>query len=112
MALTTGMNEVTSGERASDTFRFEGGQIGYMVSGATSTGTPDWDLQILLPDGVTWHRVHANSKQVDSAKAYDTLTVPAGTYRLHCDTTTTTHFADVELFWCYVPQTMRDAALY
>ena len=111
MALKMGFQEVTSGVRASETFVFQGGGIGYLVVGATSTGTPDWDLQIQLPDD-SWERVHANSKQVDSAKQYDTLVVPAGTYRLHCDTTTTTHFADVELFWCYVPQTMRDAALY
>ena len=110
MALTTGINEVTSGTRASKEFVFQGGGIGYMVTDAPNT-TPDWDLQVELPDG-TWVRVNANGKQVDSAKPYDTLVVPAGTYRLHCDSTVAGNFTPVSLFWCYVPQSMRDAALY
>ena len=112
MAFKTGFQEVTSGVRASETFAFQGGGIGYMVVGATSTGTPDWDLEILLPDGTTWQRVHANSGQIDSAKPYGTLTVPSGTYRLHCDTTTVAHYEDVQLFWAYVPRTMQDATLF
>ena len=104
MALTTSINEVTSGTRASKEFKFRGGAMGYMVTDAPNT-TPDWDLQVELPDG-TWVRVNANGKP------YDTLTVPAGTYRLHCDSTVAGNYTPVSLFWCYVPQSMRDAALY
>ena len=110
MALVSGFQEVTSGERASEEFDFRGGGIGYAVTDAPNA-TPDWDLQIKLPDD-TWARVHPNSKQIDSAKSYDTLVVPAGTYRLHCDNATASNYTPVSLFWCYVPQSMRDAALY
>ena len=110
MALTSGFQDVTSGERASLPFRFEGGGIGYLVTDAPNT-TPDWDLQIQLPDD-SWERVNANSKQIDSAKQYETLIVPAGTYRLHCDNATVGNYSGVSLFWSYVPQTMRDAAIF
>ena len=49
MALTTGINEVTSGTRASKEFDFRGGGIGYMVIDVPNT-TPDWDLQLQMPD--------------------------------------------------------------
>ena len=71
MALVTGLQEVTSSERATQTFSFQGGGIGYMVTGAPNTA-PYWDLEIQLPDD-TWIRVHAASKQVDSAKPFDML---------------------------------------
>ena len=110
MALTTGIQEVTSAERSSLEWDFQGGQIGYMVNDTPGT-TPNWDLQINLP-GDTWQRVHANGKQIDQAKRYDTLSVPAGRYRLHCDTATPAQYTGVSLFWAYVPASMRDAALY
>ena len=110
MAVVSGLQEVTSGERASDTFFFEGGGIGYMVIDVPTT-TPDWDLQIQLPDD-TWHRVNANNKQIDQGKPYDSLTVPAGTYRLHCDSATASNYTPVSLFWMYVPQSMQDAAIF
>ena len=110
MAISTGFREVTSGARASEEFIFEGGGIGYMVTDVPNT-TPDWDLQVELPDG-TWARVHGNSDQIDSAKPYDTLTVPAGNYRLHCDNATAANYTPVKLYYAYIPQTMRDAALY
>ena len=110
MALTTGINVVTSAERSSLEWDFQGGGIGYMVADTPGT-TPNWDLQIQLPDD-TWVRVHATGKQIDQGKPYDTLSVPAGRYRIYCDTTTPAQYTGVSLFWFYIPQSMRDAALY
>lgn len=110
MALVSGFQEVTSGDRESQEFDFAGGGIGYMVTGVPNT-TPDWDLQVQLPGG-EWGRVNANGDQVDSAKPYDHLVVPAGKYRLRCDNATAANYTPVKLYWCYIPQTMQDAALY
>ena len=112
MAINKSWNDVTSGERASDEFYFEGGRIGYLVLDAASANTPDWDLQMQMPDD-TWARMHANGDQIDSAKIYDNIIVPAGNFRLHCDIATpTTAFSGVSLFWCYIPSTMQDAAIF
>ena len=111
MAINKAWNDVSSGVRASEEFYFEGGRIGYLVLDAASTDTPDWDLELQMPDD-TWDRVHTNGDQIDSAKIYDTLIVPAGNYRLNCDISTATAFADVSLFWCYIPNTMQDAAIF
>ena len=110
MALVTGFQEVTSGERESLAFDFQGGAIGYIVTDVPNT-SPDWDLQVQLPGG-DWERVHANGDQVDSAKPYDHLVVPAGRYRLRCDSSTAANYTPVKLFYAYIPQTMQDAALY
>ena len=112
MAVVTGMQEITSGERASEGFDFNGGRCGYMVIDVPNT-TPDWDLEMLPPGATSWQKMNANSDQVDSAKAYDsTGSLPAGRYRLHCDTTVVANYSPVSLFWCYVPATMADAALF
>ena len=110
MAVKSGFQTITSGERASKEFVFQGGRIGYAVVDVPNA-TPDWDLEVKLPSD-DWVRVHGNSNQIDSAKPYDTLIVPAGTYRLNCDTTTEAHHTPVKLYWAYVPGNLRDAALY
>ena len=111
MAVVTGFFEVTSGERASEEFDFGGGNCGYMMQGVTST-TPDWDLQLKLPDD-TWQTMNTAGNQVDSAKPYDnTGNLPAGRYRLHCDNTTAAFHTNAKLYWCYVPVGMHDAALF
>ena len=112
MAIRPGWNNVTSGNRASHAFDFEGGRIGYLVLDAAAANTPDWDLEMQMPDN-SWVRVHANGDQIDSAKNYDTLIVPAGHFRLHCDIATpTSAFTGVKLYWCCIPQTMQDAAIF
>ena len=109
MAIVSGFQDITTGERESDEFDFRGGRIGYAVTDVPNA-TPNWDLQVKLP-GDVWVRVHANAHEIDQGKPYDTLFVPAGTYRLRCDTTSTSHWQPVKLFWAYVPATLRDAAL-
>ena len=112
MAVVTGMQEITSGELASEQFDFGGGRCGYMVLDVPNT-TPEWDLEFLPPGATTWQQINASSDHVDSAKAYDsTGNLPAGRYRLHCDNTVAGNYTPVKLFWCYVPATMADAALF
>ena len=111
MAVVTGFFEVTSGERASEEFYFGGGNCGYMVIDAPNA-TPDWDLQLKLPDD-TWQTMNTSGNQIDSAKPYDnTSNMPAGTYRIHCDNATAANYTPVKLYWCYVPMGMADAALF
>ena len=110
MALQSGFQEITSGERASEEFDFRGGRIGFAVVDVPNA-TPDWDLQVRLPSG-DWVRVHNASHQVDSVKPYESLYVPLGTYRVNCDTATEAHHTPVKIYWAYVPASMRDAALH
>ena len=112
MAVVTGFFEVTSGERASAEFDFQGGRCGYMVLDVPN-GTPDWDLELLPPGATSWQKMNASGNEIDNAKAYDsTGNLPAGKYRLHCDSTTAANYTPVKLFWCYVPATMQDAAIF
>ena len=111
MAVVTGFFEVTSGERASEEFDFGGGNCGYMVIDAPNV-TPDWDLQMKLPND-TWLTMNTAGNQIDSAKPYDnTGNMPAARFRIHCDTNTASHYTPVKLYWCYVPVGMHDAALF
>ena len=112
MAVVVGFNDITSGERASVEFDFRGGRCGYLVTDTPNT-TADWDLEILLPGQTTWKRLGSNADQIDNGKPYDSQdNLPAGRYRLHCDDTGASNYTPVSLFWCYVPQTMHDAALF
>ena len=60
MAVLTGFNDVTSGERASLEWDFKGGRCGYMVLEVPNT-TPDWDLELLPPGATTWQKMNANN---------------------------------------------------
>ena len=111
MAVVTGFQDVTSGERASEEFDFGGGRCGYMVVDVPNT-TPDWDLQMQLPDD-TWQNIGVANNQVDSAKPYASIAnLPAARFRLHCDNATAGNYTPVSLYWCYVPIGMQDAALF
>ena len=112
MAVLTGFNDVTSGERASKGFYFHGGRCGYMVTGVLNT-VPNWNLEFLPPGATSWQQMNSSADQINSTKAYDSKGfLPSGKYRLHCDSTLETDFSPVKLFWCYIPGTMRDAALF
>ena len=60
MAVVTGMQEITSGERASEEFDFKGGRCGYMVIDVPNT-TPDWDLELLPPGATSWQKMNVNA---------------------------------------------------
>ena len=107
MAITTGWQEVTSGERSSQEFYFEGGRLAYAVTD-TASGTPDWDIQFFI-DGA-WHKWGLS--QVDRTRTTQTGIVCAGRYRLHCDTNTSADYTPVKLWWAYCPATLQDTALY
>ena len=111
MAVVTGFQDVTSGARASVVWDFKGGRCGYMVQDTPNT-TADWDLQIQLPDG-TWQDMGNASKQVDRGTPYANIgNLPSGKYRLHCDTAAEENWDDATLYWCYIPISMQDAALF
>ena len=112
MGFATGMQEITSGERASIEFDFKGGRCGYLVTDVPNN-SPDWNLEMLPLGATSWQQMNASGNEIDSAKAYDsTGNLPAGRYRLHCDDTTVANYSPVKLFWAYVPATMQDAAIF
>ena len=107
MGINAAMTEITSGERSSKEFDFEGGRIAYAVTD-TASGTPDWDLQILI--GGDWHKWGLS--QVDRTRTGQTGIIPAGRCRLHCDTNTAGDYQPVRLWYAHCPATLQDAALY
>lgn len=95
MAKIIGWQEVTSGERASETFLPRSGEIIVGISGASST--PDWHVQQQLPND-EWKNVSAD--EIDSGVPIRTFTVASHVpTRLYGDTSTDSDYADVLYYW-------------
>ena len=95
MSNLIGWKEATTGERESQEFMVRAGGV-YVVITDIPNSTPDWDFQIQMPDG-TW--LKASGSQVDQSNPLRAYNCPPGPCRMRCDTSTTSHFSPVKIYW-------------
>ena len=107
MGINSGWQEITTGERASEQFDFQGGRMAYAVTG-TASDTPNWNVRFLIGNGFQ----KFDAAQLDRSRPGRTGHFPAGRYQLFCDTNTAADFTPVRLFWAYCPESLQDAALH